>query len=70
MGLAHQQGNAPVAFINTSVDSLAVLGCVVNQIPMVSELGDDPFEVIHTGDHVVVDADQGMVVVTQKAAME
>jgi predicted aconitase with swiveling domain len=64
MGLAHAQGNAPVALVNTQVDGLAVLGCVVNNIPMVAELEQDPFELIKTGDHVVVDADNGMIVVT------
>jgi predicted aconitase with swiveling domain len=61
MGLANQVGKAPLAVINTNVDSLAVLGCVVNQIPMVTDLQQDPFHVIRTGDQVVVDADRGVV---------
>jgi predicted aconitase with swiveling domain len=65
IGLAHRQGNAPVAFVNTDVDCLAVLGCVVNGIPMVAELERDPFEVIQSGDHVEVDADAGRIVVTR-----
>ena len=66
MGLAHTEGNAPVAFVNTNVDALAVLGCVVNRIPMVCEPDQDPFAVIRTGDHVSVDADNGTLVVTRK----
>ncbi len=65
IGLAHREGNAPVAFVNTEVDCLAVLGCVVNQIPMVADLERDPFEVIQSGDHVEVDADGGRIVVTR-----
>jgi len=65
IGLAHREGNAPVAFVNTEVDCLAVLGCVVNQIPMVADLERDPFEVIQSGDHVAVDADGGRIVVTR-----
>jgi len=65
IGLAHREGNAPVAFVNTEVDCLAVLGCVVNQIPMVAELERDPFELIRSGDHVEVDADGGRIVVTK-----
>ena len=61
IGLAAREGNAPVAFVNTSIDALAVLGCVVNEIPMVAELERDPFEVIETGDHVCVDADRGVI---------
>ncbi|NQT17631.1 MAG: DUF126 domain-containing protein [Planctomycetes bacterium] len=63
MGLAHRQGNAPVAMVNTNVDCLAVLGCVVNGIPMVADPEDDPFSMIRSGDHVEVDADRGTIVV-------
>ena len=66
IGLAHSEGNAPVAFVNTDIDALAVLGCVVNRIPMVSDLEVDPFEIIETGDHVAVDADAGTLVVTKR----
>jgi len=65
IGLAHGEGNAPVAFVNMNVDALAVLGCVVNDIPMVTELERDPFEIIETGDHVHVDADNGIITVNQ-----
>jgi len=65
IGLAHAEGKAPVAFVNTDVDCLAALGCVVNEIPMVSDLDGDPFELIETGDHVVVDADNGSVTITK-----
>ena len=66
IGLAHSEGNAPAAFVNTRVDCLAVLGCVVNQIPMVAELEGDPFELIRSGDYVEVDADSGRIVVTKR----
>ena len=65
LGLAHTEGNAPVAFVNTDVDALAVLGCVVNGIPMVTDPDRDVFELIQTGDHVAVDADAGTIVVTK-----
>ena len=67
IGLARQQGNAPVAFVNTQIDSLAVLGCVVNRIPMVTDPEQDPFEIIETGDHLQVDADRGTILVTKRA---
>jgi predicted aconitase with swiveling domain len=69
MGLAHQQGNAPVAIVNTEIDCLGVLGCVVNEIPMVADLEQDPFQVIETGDQLIVDADQGFVRITKKAGL-
>lgn len=66
IGLARREGNAPVAFVNVNVDALAVLGCVVNEIPMVAELERDPFEIIETGDHVRVDADNGTITITKR----
>ena len=65
--LAKLEGNAPAAFVNVEVDSLAALGCIVNGIPMVSGLNQDPFAMIRTGDHVVVDADKGLIEVTSRA---
>jgi predicted aconitase with swiveling domain len=59
--LAQLEGNAPAAFINVEVDGLAALGCIVNRIPMVTDLERNPFECIRTGDHVCVDADRGIV---------
>ncbi len=65
IGLARKEGKAPVAFINVNVDALAVLGCVVNEIPMVTELDRNPFELIETGDHVIVDGNAGLVTVVK-----
>ena len=61
LNLAQLEGTAPVAFVNVEVDSLAALGCVVNRIPMMSRLEQNPFDCIRTGDHVEVDADAGVV---------
>jgi predicted aconitase with swiveling domain len=63
IGLARKEGKAPVAFVNVNVDALAVLGCVVNEIPMVTDLDQNPFELIETGDHVIVDGDAGLITV-------
>jgi predicted aconitase with swiveling domain len=65
--LAALEGNAPAALVNVEVDGLAALGCIVNGIPMITDLERDPFEAIRTGDRVEVDADQGTVRVTRKA---
>lgn len=61
LNLAQLEGTAPAAFVNVEVDSLAALGCIVNRIPMVTDLARNPFEVIRTGDQVEVDADAGVV---------
>ena len=61
LNLSKLEGTAPVAFVNVEVDGLAALGCIVNHIPMITDLELNPFELIRTGDHVEVDADQGVV---------
>ena len=63
--LAKFEGHAPAALVNVEVDGLAALGCIVNGIPMMSDLEQPPFEAISTGDHVVVNADQGFLLVTK-----
>ncbi len=65
LNLGKLEGTAPAAFVNVEVDGLAALGCIVNGIPMITDLERDPFQNIRTGDHVVVDADQGVVRVTR-----
>jgi hypothetical protein len=61
LNLAQLEGTAPVAFVNLEVDSLAALGCIVNGIPMVTDLERNPFDLIRTGDPVEVDAGAGVV---------
>ncbi len=66
MTLGHKEKNAPAGLINIDIDCLAVLGCVVNQIPLITDLDSDPFEVIEDGDYVELDADRGMVRIQKK----
>ena len=61
LNLAQLEGTAPAAFVNLEVDSLASLGCIVNGIPMVTDLERSPFDLIRTGDEVEVDADAGLL---------
>jgi predicted aconitase with swiveling domain len=65
LNLAKLEGNAPVAFVNEEVDSLAALGCIVNNIPMMTELDQNPFESIRSGDRIEVDADEGLLRITR-----
>ena len=59
--LATLEAKQPAAMIHVEVDSLAVLGCIVNEIPLVSGLEQNPFEVIRSGDYVEVDGYTGLV---------
>jgi len=62
--LAKITGEFPAAFINTELDELSVISCVAQRLPLVTDLECNPFEAIHTGDWVKVDADNGIVEVT------
>jgi predicted aconitase with swiveling domain len=66
LNLAKLEGKAPAAFVNVEVDSLAALGCIVNDIPMLTDLEQNPFEAVRTGDHVVVDADLGLLTIRSR----
>ena len=66
LNLARLEGNAPAAFVNVEVDGLAALGCIVNEIPMMTDLEQDPFDLIETGDQVAVDADRGVLRVIRR----
>lgn len=63
LNLAQLEGQAPAAFVNVEVDGLAALGCIVNGIPMMSELEVNPFDHIETGDRLKVDANSGVLTV-------
>jgi predicted aconitase with swiveling domain len=63
-----KEGNGPAALVCMRREPLAVLSCVVNGIPMVSDLEGNPFELVDTGDYVQVDADSGVVTVWKSAA--
>jgi predicted aconitase with swiveling domain len=66
INIAARLGVAPAAIINTELDSLCVLGCAVADIPMMTDLDQDPFTVIGNGDWINLDADAGTIVVTKK----
>ena len=54
---------APAAMIVKDVEPVLVGSAVLTKIPLVDRLEDNPFEAIHSGDHVKVDADKGMITV-------
>ncbi len=60
-------GQSPKAMIVREVNSLTAIGAVVMRVPTVTDLDQDPTEVIATGDWVRIDADKGMVVVIKNS---
>ena len=61
-------GKAPRAILNLRADSVIAIGAIISGIPMLDRFDKSPLELIHTGDFVEVDADQGVVIVGPKSA--
>lgn len=54
-------GKAPKAMVIREVNSLTAIGAVTMRVPAVTDLDQDPVEVISTGDWVKVDGNKGIV---------
>ena len=65
-GRTRQFGTNPAAFIYRKGNNLTVFAAMNMKVPTVTDLDQDPIEVIETGDYVRVDGDQGIVEVTKK----
>jgi hypothetical protein len=59
-------GVAPKAMIVKDVETVLVVSAFMVKVPLVDRLEKDPFEVIHTGDFVRVDAEKGIVTVSRQ----
>lgn len=58
---ARLAGTAPRALVFIEMTTKVALGAVVMRVPAVTGLDRDPFDIIETGDWVVVDGDRGIV---------
>lgn len=54
---------APKAMIVKDVETVLIVSAVLAKVPLVDRLEVDPFEAIHTGDSVRVDAGKGIVII-------
>ncbi|WP_052144541.1 aconitase X swivel domain-containing protein [Halalkalibacter okhensis] len=63
---ARLAGAAPKAMIYNITTSKSALGAVVTHAPTVTDLEQDPLDIIETGDWVKVDADNGIVEITKR----
>lgn len=68
--IAHQAlrftGHSPAAYIIKENNPQTALGAVVARLPSITDLDQDPTDVISTGDWVKVDADKGTIEITKK----
>jgi predicted aconitase with swiveling domain len=62
---ARLAGAAPAGMIFKNMTTKIALGAVVIHAPTVTDLDQDPLEVIRSGDWVKIDADNGTVEVTR-----
>ena len=61
-----QNSLAPRAMIVKDIETVLVVTAFIAQVPLVDRLEKNPFEAIHTGDLVKVDADNCTVTVIRK----
>ena len=54
-------GTAPAAMIISRISTKSALGAVVTRVPTLTDLDQDPCQVIRTGDWVRVDATHGLI---------
>ena len=57
---------APIAMIVNDVETVLIVSAFIAKVPLVDKLEKDPFEVIHDGDFVKVDAEKGLVMITKR----
>ena len=58
---ARLKGIAPAALVFPKIDSRTGVAAVVTEVPCVTDLSDDVFDIIKTGDLVRVDGDNGTI---------
>jgi predicted aconitase with swiveling domain len=59
-------GTAPAAIINLNTETIIAVGAIMGGIPVVDHMEENPYDLIENGDHVKVDAVNGLVTVTKK----
>ena len=60
-GRSRMFGTHPAAFLYRKGNNLTVFAAMVMNVPTVTDFDQDPTEVIETGDHVIVNGDEGIV---------
>jgi len=66
-GASRMFGTNPIAFLYRKGNNLTVFAAMVMNVPTVTDFDQDPTEVIETGDHVIVNGDEGIVEVIKTA---
>ena len=64
---AQVAGFGPAALVFPRLDSRTAVTAAVLNLPLVTDLETDPFDLIHVGDRVRVDGDRGLITVLGQA---
>ena len=62
-----EEGTAPAAIINEQANAVVIAGAVLAGIPLIHRLSPDPVRAIRTGDWVLVNAEDGLVIAYEGA---
>ncbi len=55
----------PKAIINMTTETIIAVGAIMGEIPVIDSLEKNPYDLISNGDHVKVDANQGIVTINK-----
>ena len=66
---AKLRGMAPAAMVFPQMDSRTGVAAVVTGVPVVTDLAEDPFAVIKTGDIVIVNGDEGYIEICREETL-
>jgi len=58
---AQEAGCGPAALVFPRLDSRTAVTAAVLNVPLVTDLSEDVFDIIHVGDRVRVDGDRGII---------
>lgn len=61
-------GTAPAAMLFTVMTTKIALGAVVTRVPALTDFDRNPFDVVETGDWVVIDAERGEASITKRSS--
>jgi predicted aconitase with swiveling domain len=64
--MAKKLGNTPAGMICVDVEPVMAMVAIMNDIPMVHRLDQNPLEVLKTGDYIKMNATKGVVEIINK----
>jgi predicted aconitase with swiveling domain len=54
-------GNGPKCMLNLAVEQVTAIGCIMGEMPLIDQTDADITRLIHTGDEVTVNFDNGTI---------